>query len=302
MGLFNALKKRDVPDSLPDLAVGHLAPNGPVFPDQPDMLTQPVTSSSARQKIPPMHSSSIPPVKLQAAPIQVAPPQMPSSLPPVKPRQIRETPNVGSGFESPRSSPVQYIPINFQPNGHMNITQEVDENDIVLQKQLLKEAEEALIRKDSAVESVSPRVEPIHQQSERVKDLRMNVQPRKPVLPSEDQGFFKDMISHAMGEMESLDRLDEWYKNKFQSEDVVAQLRQYWKQQRPEMLLKIFGAELREKILKKSDSLHSLEKEWQEIYFALLSKEEALRKEEKELKQMLGEFVGLCKKYNPPKE
>ena len=49
-------------------------------------------------------------------------------------------------------------------------------------------------------------------------------------------------------------------------------------------------------LLEKTDKLHHLEKDWQEIYLGLIKKEEEIRKEEKELKDSLSEFIGVYKK------
>jgi hypothetical protein len=43
-------------------------------------------------------------------------------------------------------------------------------------------------------------------------------------------------------------------------------------------------------------ALQGLEKEWQDIYFDLIEKEEEIKDKEKELKKMLKEFIELCKK------
>lgn len=118
-------------------------------------------------------------------------------------------------------------------------------------------------------------------------------------LPQEsDEGFFKDLIKNSVEEMDNLDKLDEWYKTKFASKDLVLQLRDYWQNQKPELFMKTVGPEVKDRIIAKANQLHELEREWQGVYFSLLSKEEEIRKEEKELKEMLGEFVNLCKRFS----
>jgi len=120
--------------------------------------------------------------------------------------------------------------------------------------------------------------------------------------PEDDQGYFKDLIKSVTEETENLDKIDSWYKDKFLPGDMVFQMREYWEKQQPEILLKNISGELKNKLVGKTNKLHELEKEWQEVYFQLLAKEEAIRKEEKELKESLSEFLGLFKRKAKERE
>jgi len=111
-----------------------------------------------------------------------------------------------------------------------------------------------------------------------------------------DKGFFKDVLKAVTEETKNIDKLDLWYKNKFLPQDIVSQMRDYWEKQSPEVILKSIGVDLKDKLMGKIDNLHDLEKEWQEIYFKLIAKEEEIRKEEKELKDSLSEIITLFKK------
>lgn len=108
---------------------------------------------------------------------------------------------------------------------------------------------------------------------------------------SEDEGFFKDVIKNAIEETEDLEKLNSWYKKKFEPQDIVHQLRDYWENQKPEILLKKVGKDVKEKILAKTEMLDQLEKDWQEIYFQLLEKENEIRSQEKEIKSLLSELI-----------
>jgi len=110
-----------------------------------------------------------------------------------------------------------------------------------------------------------------------------------------EKGFFKDLIKNVTDENTDLNEVDSWYANKFLPGDIVCQMREYWENQQPELLFKNFGGELKTKLNEKSEKMHKLEGEWQEIYFSLLSKEKEIRKEEKELKESLSEFLILFK-------
>lgn len=112
----------------------------------------------------------------------------------------------------------------------------------------------------------------------------------------EDKGFFKDLIKNLIQEQKNVDKMESFYNNKFATEDLVHQMRSYWEDQKPELLLRNVGSDLKEKMSEKTNKLHILEKEWQDVYFALLSKEEEIRNEEKELKEVISEFITVCKK------
>ncbi|MFH1802000.1 MAG: hypothetical protein ABH864_00950 [archaeon] len=115
------------------------------------------------------------------------------------------------------------------------------------------------------------------------------------VSGKDESGYFKNLVKSITEETEDLDKLSSWYKNKFMPGDMVFQMREYWQKQQPELMLKNISGELKQKLAGKTEKLHALEKEWQEVYFNLLSKEEEIRKEEKELKDSLAEFIGMLK-------
>ncbi len=127
------------------------------------------------------------------------------------------------------------------------------------------------------------------------QDLK-NISQNKLPSSEEEGGYFKELIKSITEENQDVDKLDSWYKNQFMPGDVVFQMREYWEKQQPEILLKNISGELKNRILEQSDKLHTIEKEWQEIYFTLLSKEEEIRKEEKELKNSISEFISLYKR------
>ncbi len=111
----------------------------------------------------------------------------------------------------------------------------------------------------------------------------------------DNQGYFKELVK-SITEKQDVNKLDSWYKNKFLPGDVVFQMREYWEKQQPEILLKNVSAELKNRILEQTNKLHSLEKDWQEIYFNLMAKEEEIRKDEKDLKDSIAEFIGIYKR------
>jgi len=124
--------------------------------------------------------------------------------------------------------------------------------------------------------------------------------PVNPVSADDEHGYFKELVNSVTTETKDLDKLETWYKNKFLPGDMVFQMREYWQKQQPEILLKNVSGDLKNRLMEKTEHLHGLEKEWQEIYFQLMSKEEEIRKEEKELKGSLSEFIELFRKSAGP--
>jgi len=118
---------------------------------------------------------------------------------------------------------------------------------------------------------------------------------KKTISISDERGYFKELIKNVVEGTNDLDKRDSWYKNKFLPGDIVFQMREYWEKQQSEILLKNVSGDLKIRLVEKTDKLHQLEKEWQEVYFHLLTKEEAIRKEEKDLKDLLSEFINLFK-------
>lgn len=109
-------------------------------------------------------------------------------------------------------------------------------------------------------------------------------------------GFFDKMLQDINGEIQDLGKLEDWYKTKFFPQDVVSNMRNYWEDNKAEMIIRSFGSEFKERINEKIKILQDLEADWREIYFKLMKKEEEMKKEERILKETLSEFVELCKR------
>lgn len=110
------------------------------------------------------------------------------------------------------------------------------------------------------------------------------------------EGFFDKILEDINGEIEDLGKLGDWYEKKFLPQDVISDMKGYWEGNKADIIIKSFGAEYKKKINEQIGSLQTLEEDWREIYFKLIKKEEEMKKEEKELKNTLSEFVNLCKR------
>jgi len=121
--------------------------------------------------------------------------------------------------------------------------------------------------------------------------------PPTPNQPMEDEeSFFSELQEDITKEIGNLNKLETWYNNKFLPRDVVTEMKNYWEKQKGNSIIKILGKNFQERISEKTANLQNLEKEWQNIYFDLIEKEEEIRDQERELKKLLAEFVEVCKR------
>lgn len=108
-----------------------------------------------------------------------------------------------------------------------------------------------------------------------------------------NKSFFKELINNLDDKSKTSKEITSWYNENFANQDIVSQMRSYWKEQKPELVIK--GNELKNKIMEKADHLHLLEKQWQESYLNGISTENEIEKHEKELKNMIKEFMEITK-------
>lgn len=111
-----------------------------------------------------------------------------------------------------------------------------------------------------------------------------------------EKSFFSDLQNNLVKEIGNLNKLESWYNNKFLPQDIVLEMREYWKNQQDPPLMQVLGRNFKEKITERLNKLQGLEREWQNTYFDLVEKEEEIREQERELKKIMAEFVEVCKK------
>lgn len=110
-----------------------------------------------------------------------------------------------------------------------------------------------------------------------------------------DNSFFADIESNISKELNDLNSLEKWFDNRFSSRDVLDDMKDYWKNQKKISVLDAASRSFKERISAKVSHLQHLEKSWQMTYFDLIEKEEEIRDDERELKEMLKEFMKVCK-------
>lgn len=161
-----------------------------------------------------------------------------------------------------------------------------------------KEAPEEL--PDLATDTIEKRTQ-IEKDKEAINSYLKEQEPQekadtsKVIQESSQEGFFNKLQEDISVEISNLNKLENWYNNKFLPQDVVTDMRNYWEKQKSSNPMSVIGRNFQEKIKEKTVKLQALEREWQAVYFQLVEKEEELRKEEHELKKVLAEFVDLCK-------
>ncbi len=133
----------------------------------------------------------------------------------------------------------------------------------------------------------------------RVRHIEINDKDEKesgPITDIPKKSFFDELEKHINEEIDDLDKLEDWYENKFMPQDIVSNMRNYWENQKTKSVLQVLGRNFKQRINEKTQELQSKEKEWQNIYFDLIEKEEEIKEEEEELKRILSEFVELCRR------
>jgi hypothetical protein len=132
--------------------------------------------------------------------------------------------------------------------------------------------------------------------TEKPKETKLEVQIPKSENIDREKSFFNKILVDINSEINDLGKLEDWYENRFIQKDIVADMKDYWEDKKQELVIKSIGKGFRDKINEKISHLQELEKNWQDAYMQLIEKEEELKKEEKELKKVISEFMEMCKR------
>jgi len=319
MGLFSSFKKNEVPSELPELATDKIGDSKGLeknkqmvndhlkksefysSPSEEKGLADPGLSSVntpyANYKVSPyaeggfLQSAKEAPEKEAPRPSQFAIQQVPEE-PPSPPVSIEPASRPEPPQPEPPSPPIQPIShpephpepmsIHPEPIPHPEPAMDVRE----LEKEIRSE-KQAISRQriSEPVRNVSPT-----ESASKKKKLEI------------EESFFKDLEADINKEMKNLDKLENWHRNKFLPTDVVADMKDYWAGQKQGSFARLIGRNFKERIYERTVRLQQLEKDWQNIYFDLVEKEEDIRNEEKELKKLLSEFVKLAKSKTKKKK
>ena len=161
------------------------------------------------------------------------------------------------------------------------------------QKPEIKDLPESQIKQDTVSEKQIKIEKPNEEKIQIKKEL---TQEEKNYPKMFKDSFFIRLQENLSKEMSSLKGLEDWYNNRLLPEDSLSEMKNYWEKQKSNSAIQAIGNDFQDKIAKKIILLQELEKKWQDIYFELIEKEEDIKEQEKELKKMLAEFIGFCKK------
>lgn len=110
-----------------------------------------------------------------------------------------------------------------------------------------------------------------------------------------DRGFFKELEDEIYNELNDLEGLQDKLDDEFDPDDILKNMKNYWKKQKQLLLLENTTQEYKQRLSEKISSLKTLENSWQSAYFELIKKEEKIKEEEESLKELLHEFMGVVK-------
>ena len=147
----------------------------------------------------------------------------------------------------------------------------------------------------------SPLSKPIENSDINLEDIKSKIAEHQQGS-SDTPKFFDKILDDINSGIQDLGKLEDWYKNKFSSQDIVSNMKGYWEGNKADIIIQSFGAGYKKKIGENIKNLQALEEDWRVIYFQLIKKEEEMKAVEQELKSTLAEFVDLCKRRNNEKE
>jgi len=159
----------------------------------------------------------------------------------------------------------------------------------------IKKQEELSVTQPISENNESPETN-IEEKTNETKKSNSNEKLKKTSSIIGNESFFIKLQENLDKEMNSLDKLEEWYNKKLLPEDTLSEMKNYYEKQNSDTIIQNLGKDFQEKLTGKIIHLQELEKKWQDIYFELIEKEGEIKEEEKELKKMLAEFIGFCKK------
>jgi hypothetical protein len=111
-----------------------------------------------------------------------------------------------------------------------------------------------------------------------------------------DKSFFNPLIKELKKDNFDPSKIDGWYKQQFSEKSAIEGMKEYWEKQKNEFITESIEKEFKTKISERMVYLQKLESEWQEIYINIIKKEEEMKKEEKNIKDIIKEFSEVLKK------
>jgi hypothetical protein len=187
--------------------------------------------------------------------------------------------------EQPAQEPVaEETPVQEAPATEEQPTEPVAEEQPATEEQPAQEpvAEETPVQEAPATEE---------QPTEEIQNSTQDPSSLDP-----DKSFFNNLSKELDKDKIDIEKLNEWYKQKFPKGDALEDMKDYWEDKKDELIVESIGKEYKKKIKESMQNLQKLEGEWQKIYFDLVTKEEEMKNQEKHLKSTIKEFTQIVKK------
>lgn len=169
-----------------------------------------------------------------------------------------------------------------------------------INKEVKKDAQDSFSEDKKIIELIPEHAEEADYESH--EKHKKQIEKEKLKIQAE-KSFFAEMLKDMEQGIENdSEDFEKWYKNKFLSKKIVDDMKEYWENQKQELASDIFSKKIKDKIKSKIEILKTLESEWQNNYVNLIHKEEEIKKEEKELKKLLSEFIEKVKSGKKQKD
>jgi molybdopterin converting factor small subunit len=146
--------------------------------------------------------------------------------------------------------------------------------------------------------SLHPRIKPKHHKHLFQEKI---IEKKEAMDFNPEESYFSELKENIDKEIDNIDELEDWYKKKFVTRDIVKDMKRHWEGKKNNTVIKMLSKNFQERISEKTKNLKDLEKEWQNI-FNMVEKEEEIKEQEKELKMMLADFVEICKRKSKENE
>ncbi|MBM3200110.1 hypothetical protein FJZ53_04165 [Candidatus Woesearchaeota archaeon] len=178
-----------------------------------------------------------------------------------------------------------------------------------LARDIIKRREEERLKQEAIRREAQPQpviAQPVQEQPllpRPVVELKQEPSKQQPKR-NDDLTYFSTVLKNVLSETQGIEKAEKFYKEGMLSQDLLTGMKQYWVEQKKNILFDSKEEDLREKLLAKIAYLQDHEKSWQTHHLSLIDEEERIRLGELELKQMLKEFRELCRRhiFDKPKE
>ncbi|MFH1638388.1 MAG: hypothetical protein ABIB71_08235 [Candidatus Woesearchaeota archaeon] len=110
-------------------------------------------------------------------------------------------------------------------------------------------------------------------------------------------GFFMNLLKGVNNRPKEVEEAEKMYNDAILAKDLLGEMKAFWNEKKKHIIFTAEERKLKEKLLERIETLQKLETEWQDFHLGLIEREEGIRKNESELKSMLGDFKSICARH-----